>query len=536
MRGSHLVLSSVAAALVLGACSSGNSVTPSSGLPAQSAPGGTRLVDSGLSKPRFLRLMHTPPHPPPRRHRVTSQERARARAGGWQPLAATAAWTNGPDTPLLMTNGTILVHDYCTSNWFSLAPDQSGSYVNGTWTKMASMPSNYAPLYFASAVLPDGKLIVNGGEYNGGSCSPVETNLGAIYDPVANQWTAVTGPTGWSKIGDGQSVVLPNGTYMLGNCCYQYQALLDESTMTWTQTGPGNGKQDTNSEEGWALLPDGDVLAVEVADEPNAEVYHPASNMWSGIAAALGNLTAGFEIGPSTLRADGTVFVAGASGLTGIYNTKSGAWKAGPTFPTVSGQQYDVADGPAALMTNGDVMVPASPGLYNAPALFYTFNGKKLKQIAAPPDAPNDSSYNIRLLTLPTGQVLEIDGSTDVEVYTPGRQGGGSYAPQITNVPTTLSPGTTYKITGRRFNGMSQANMYGDDATQATNYPLVRITNNGNGHVVYCRTHGISFMGVASNKKVSTMFDVPASIGTGASSLAVVTNGIASNPVSVTIP
>ncbi len=28
------------------------------------------------------------------------------------------------------------------------------------------MPSNYVPLYFASAVLPDGKLIVNGGEYN----------------------------------------------------------------------------------------------------------------------------------------------------------------------------------------------------------------------------------------------------------------------------------------------------------------------------------------------------------------------------------
>src|SRR6202042_337477 len=102
----------------------------------------------------------------------------------------------------------------------------------------------------------------------------------------------------------------------------------------------------------------------------------------------------------------------------------------------------------------------------------------KPKPIAAPPDAPNDSTYNTRLLMLPTGQVLELDGSTDIEVYSPGSMGGGGYAPQITKVPATLNPGSTYKITGRRFNGVSQTNMYGDDATQESNYPLVRITNN----------------------------------------------------------
>ncbi len=535
MRGSHLVLSSVAAALVLGACSGGNPATPNPG-PAQVAGAGSRLVDSGVSKPRFLRLMHTPNHPPPRRHRITGAERARARAGGWQQLPASAPWTNGPDTPLLMTDGTIMVHDYCTPNWYSLAPDSTGSYFNGKWTKMASMPSNYGPLYFASAVLADGKMMVNGGEYNGATCQGVETNLGAFYDPVANKWTAVTGPSGWGEIGDAESVVLPNGTYMLGNCCYIYQALLTESSLTWTQSGPGNGKIDTNSEEGWALLPNGTTLAVDVGSEPDAEVYNASTNTWSAIAQAPVNLTAGFEIGPSTLRPNGTVFVAGASGYSAVYNTKTGVWTQGPTFPNIGGQQYDVADGPSSLLTNGDVMVAASPGLYQPPALFFTFDGKKLKQIAAPPDAPNDSSYNIRLIGLPTGQVLEIDGSTDVEVYTPGRQGGGGNAPQITKVATSLTPGTTYKITGRRFNGMSQASMYGDDAQSATNYPLVRITNNGSGKVVYCRTHGTSFMGVATNKKVSTMFDVPASIGTGASSLVVVANGVASRPVSVTIP
>lgn len=78
--------------------------------------------------------------------------------------------------------------------------------------------------------------------------------------------------------------------------------------------------------------------------------------------------------------------------------------------------------------------------------------------------------------------------------------------------------------------------MYGDDVQTATNYPLVRITNTSTGHVLYCRTHHFSFMGVATGRnKVSTQFDVPSRIEKSASSLVAVTNGIASSPVSVTV-
>jgi len=34
-------------------------------------------------------------------------------------------------------------------------PDEFGSYVNGTWTQLASTPAGYSPLYHSSAVLPD---------------------------------------------------------------------------------------------------------------------------------------------------------------------------------------------------------------------------------------------------------------------------------------------------------------------------------------------------------------------------------------------
>jgi hypothetical protein len=204
-------------------------------------------------------------------------------------------------------------------------------------------------------------------------------------------------------------------------------------------------------------------------------------------------------------------------------------------MPTVAGQQLDAADAPSTLLIDGTVMAVGSPGVYQTPASFYIFNGKKNVTVANPPDAPNDSSYDVRLLVLPTGQVLEDDGSPDVEIYTGNQKPMTSIAPVIVKVPKTLTAGSTYKLSGRRLNGFSQANFYGDDDQQATNYPLVRITNVASGAVVYARTHNHSYMGIGSNRRVSTLFDVPSTIGTGASTLVVVTNGIASQATSVTI-
>ena len=64
----------------------------------------------------------------------------------------------------------------------------------------------------------------------------------------------------------------------------------------------------------------------------------------------------------------------------------------------------------------------------------------------------------------------------------------------------------------------------------------MRITNTASGHVIYARTHGHSSMGVATGAAtITTNFDVPATAETGASTLVVVANGIASPPVSVAV-
>src|SRR5437016_4906777 len=134
-------------------------------------------------------------------------------SGTWTDVATALPFTNGPWGPMLLTDGTVIIEDFCTSpaQWYRLTPNRKGNYAHGTWSKIAAMPSGYSPLFFAQQVLPDGRVIINGGEYN--NCSADWTNKGALYDPVADGWTSVSPPSGWSTIGDAQSIILPDGTY-----------------------------------------------------------------------------------------------------------------------------------------------------------------------------------------------------------------------------------------------------------------------------------------------------------------------------------
>jgi hypothetical protein len=462
----------------------------------------------------------------------------------------------GPGNPVLLTDGTVLLQDAGCQDWWKLTPDQFGSYVNGTWTEVASTPAGYSPLYHSSAVLADGRLIIEGGEYN--FLTPAWTNLGAIYDPVSDTWTSVNPPDGWTSIGDAQGVVLFDGTFMQANCCTNQAALLDAKTLTWTATG--SGKFDPNDEEGWTLLPNGKVLTVDayvpIAPFPylpngkNSEIYNPQTGswrsagstrvqLWDSAATCGGEKVASFELGPGVLRPDGTVFYAGSNscgaGNTAIYNSYFGSWSAGPAFP----DSLDVADGPAALEPNGKVLIMASPLVFQTPATFFEWNGRALTQIPAAPNAAIDSSYYGNFLVLPTGQIMLTDFFF-VSVYNPSRSHGDDDdegpTPHVTSAPHEVRPGGSYVVEGTLFNGMSQAAAYGDDVQAATNYPLVRITNNATGHVFYSRTHDHSSMGVGPFVgPVTTHFDVPAGQEKGPSKLVVVANGVASAPVGVMV-
>jgi hypothetical protein len=451
----------------------------------------------------------------------------------WTPL--TNQPTFSASTAFILPDGRVMVQDTGAQDWWALTPDANGSYQNGTWSQLASLPAGYAPLYYASAVLRDGRLAVLGGEYNFGKA--VWTTLGAIYTPKTNKWRTLSHPAGWSSVGDAQSVVLANGTMMVANCCTTEEALLNAATLTWTATG--TGKADVNDEEGWTLLPGGKVLTVDANNgSTNSEIYNPATGSWSPGGSTLVQLTdpGSHELGPAVLRPDGTVLYAGATGHNAVFNSVTSTWSAAPDFPRVGVQQLDIADGPAALLPNGNVLCMTSPGVFKPDVHFFEWNGTTFTEVAKTPNSPGNTSYYGRMLVLPTGQILLTDGSTDVELYTSTGSPNPAWAPTITHVAATLTHGLTYALKGTQLNGLSQGSAYGDDAQAASNYPLVRITNTATGHVFYARTHGHSSMGVATGSLiVTTHFDVPAGIELGASQLVVVANGIASNPVSVVI-
>jgi hypothetical protein len=98
-----------------------------------------------------------------------------------------------------------------------------------------------------------------------------------------------------------------------------------------------------------------------------------------------------------------------------------------------------------------------------------------------------------------------------------------------------LVAGMSYTLIGTQLNGVSQAAAYAEGYQSATNYPLVRIVIAKTKHVFYARTFGHSGMGVAHGAASSTHFTVPAGIEAGPATLFAVANGIASNPISVTV-
>ncbi len=458
-----------------------------------------------------------------------------AGAQTWQPLAHQPTANAGE--PLLLTDGTVLVHVPSASAWWKLTPDVNGSYQNGTWTQVASMDSSYGPLYFASAVLADGRLFVMGGEYNFGSA--VWTNKGAIYNPISNTWTNLTAP--WSQIGDAQCAVMPNGHLLIAHPFDTQMADFNPATLGFTLVG--SGKTDRFDEEGWTLMRDGTILTVDAINAPNCERYLPTISQWINASATPQTLcdAGSQEIGPAVLMPDGTVFATGATGHNAIYHPGAnlndpGTWTAAPDFPVISNRQYDIADGPACLLPNGNVLCDASPGIFNTPSRFYEFNGVSLVPVPATPNSPNNPSYVGNMLMLPTGQVLFTDFSKDVEIYTPTGGPDNAWRPTISVCPTVLSGGTSFLIQGTQFNGLSQCSSYGDDSTNASNYPLVRVINQTNTHVKYCRTSGHSTMAVATGiQPVSTTVAVPSTIETGVSNLQVVTNGIPSASFEVNV-
>jgi hypothetical protein len=155
-------------------------------------------------------------------------------AGGrWQLLSASQL-PFYPQAAMLLTDGSVMLQEVTSDQWWRLRPDASGNYLNGTYEKTPPAPNGYAPTYPCRAILSDGRMLVEGGEYQGTNPVPVESNQGAVYDPVTNKWQVVAPPAGATNIGDRACTVRPNGKLLLASRTGANIFELDPTSMTWT--------------------------------------------------------------------------------------------------------------------------------------------------------------------------------------------------------------------------------------------------------------------------------------------------------------
>ena len=517
-------------------------------------------------------------------------------ATNWQALALPPSVTSGTfnaDTMLLLTDGTVLVHNANQAEWLRFTPDPKTGYVGGKWTLPDGTNSESdmanSRQFFGTGVLQDGRVYAIGGEYSSGSQA-----LGEIYDPVSNSWTqmsALDKPSTVSFVGsDCSSMVLFDGRILFGSASLgsTATAVWSPASSAWAVAGTAFGTQpDTKKgscdEESWVLLPDGSVLTVNVyingAQSPtSAERYIPSLDIWQAtgplpVTLPLTNINDTtttpptpvqvFEIGPSMLRNDGKVICFGGTGLTAIYDPATDSWTQGPSYPADPGDPSNgyavispnglltLSDAPGVMQPNGRILTTAGT-LYRNAGKQIDFYSKNLKVCEYDPvaetvvqltDQPPSSvtsqdTWTSRFLLLPTGQILLSTQQSQVYIYTPPAAEGGyqaAWKPVITTFPSTLIIGHSYLLTGTNLNGLSQANSYGDDAQMPTNYPIVQITDTSSGAVYYLKTQDFSTRGVAVPGPVTASVTVPQTIPPGAYTLVAIANGIPSDPISVEI-
>jgi hypothetical protein len=253
------------------------------------------------------------------------------------------------------------------------------------------------------------------------------------------------------------------------------------------------------------------------------------------------------EIGASVLLPDGRLFVIGATGFTAIYSmppvaNQPGSWIQGPSIPPVNpNEALGAVDAPAVVLPNGRVLFTAGPitvpASFQKPTYCFEFDpdANAIKPVARP-SASNNFPYWGRFLMLPTGQALLTNGTSQAEIYTPDGSPNEAWRPAITTCPPILRRGHTHRLSGTQLNGLTQCVYYGNDATQATNYPILRLEAVSSSAIYYCRTLNFSTMGLQTGSVVHHCdLVLPANVPLGSYRLVAIANGIASAPFPVTV-
>ena len=178
----------------------------------------------------------------------------------------------------MLSNGSILMTseiDSATNSWAILTPNPSGSYINGTWTRAAN--ADYTRLFDSTDVVPNGDVLVAGGEYGTG------TATGELYNPTTNTWTEFPGQN-YGNFDDSWSMVVTGGTLNgdvlitpVGPTQSGYTTVFNPTTLAWSQ-GPKLFRGNSADEQNMVKLADDSILTID--GETTSERYIPSLNQW----------------------------------------------------------------------------------------------------------------------------------------------------------------------------------------------------------------------------------------------------------------
>ena len=236
----------------------------------------------------------------------------------------------------------------------------------GAWSATGSL--SVARQTAAGVLLADGRVLITGGS---------ASRSAEIYDPATGAWspagtmTAIrSGGTSRPDAKEHTSTLLPDGRVLVvggdNNGALRSAELYDPATGSWTATGDLITPRFSHTA---TLLPNGKVLVASgsrsfagcpgLADTELAELYDPSTGQWS----ATGSLTTPRFVYSATLLPNGKVLVVGIDnpscfGLASseLYDPATGRWSAIGSLKTAAIPLR------AVLLANGKVLVLGGNG------------------------------------------------------------------------------------------------------------------------------------------------------------------------------
>jgi N-acetylneuraminic acid mutarotase len=276
-----------------------------------------------------------------------------ASAGEWLP--ANGMKTRRYDhTATLLPDGHVLVAAGSNGKPLSLA--ELYDPAADKWSPTGNL-ADTRQLHTAT-LLPGGKVLVAGGSFSNGKGTSLSS--AELYDPGTGRWSR-TGSLSQARDLH-TATLLPNGEVLVAGGeapggAQSSAELYDALKGAWSQTGTLNEARDAHTA---TLLRDGRVLVTGGEGKGNsvlasAEVYDPATGQWS----VTGSMIQAREHHTATLLPDGRVLAAGGNGNGGalpsaeLYDPATGTWSR-------TGDMEEAREEHAAvLLSNGKVLITA---------------------------------------------------------------------------------------------------------------------------------------------------------------------------------